>query len=191
MSLYHLSPPSLSDHLLSPHTLSLSTLSSSTISLNPLSQPCPLYPLSPTPFSLPHLVFLCPLSPHHLSLSTLPLHHLSPPSLSTHHHLSLTTFSSPTISLSHPVSAPPLSPPSLSIIYIYHIYSKHPGRADSIPPSTYVTNLSVILDRHYTMSQQASKLIQSSTYKLRLINVIRTKLTKPVVDRVVNAHGNQ
>ena len=34
---------------------------------------------------------------------------------------------------------------------------------------------------------QASKIIQSSTYKLRLINVIRTKLTKPVAERVLNA----
>ena len=47
--------------------------------------------------------------------------------------------------------------------------------------------LGVILDRQYTMSQQVSKIIQSSTYKLRLINVIRTKLTKPVAERVVNA----
>ena len=37
------------------------------------------------------------------------------------------------------------------------------------------------------MSQQVSKIIQSSTYKLRLINVIRPKLTKPVAERVVNA----
>ena len=44
----------------------------------------------------------------------------------------------------------------------------------------------MILDRHYTMSQQASKIIQSSTYKLRLINVISTMLTKPVAERVVN-----
>ena len=58
---------------------------------------------------------------------------------------------------------------------------------DSILASTYVTNLGVILDRPYTMSQQASKIIQSSTYKLRLINVIRKKLTKPVAERVVNA----
>ena len=58
---------------------------------------------------------------------------------------------------------------------------------DSVPASTYFTNLGVILDRHYTMSQHASKIIQSSTYKLRLINVIRTKLTKPVAKRVVNA----
>ena len=57
----------------------------------------------------------------------------------------------------------------------------------SIPASTHVTNLGVILDRHYTMSQQVSKIVQSSTYKLRLINVIRTKLTKPVAERVVNA----
>ena len=57
----------------------------------------------------------------------------------------------------------------------------------SMPASTHVTNLGVILDRHYTMSQQVSKIVQSSTYKLRLINVIRTKLTKPVAERVVNA----
>ena len=57
----------------------------------------------------------------------------------------------------------------------------------SIPASTYVTSLGVILDRYYKMSQQASKIIQSSTYKLRLINVIRTKLTKPVSEQVVNA----
>ena len=37
------------------------------------------------------------------------------------------------------------------------------------------------------MSQNASRLIQSSTHKLRLINVIRQKLTKPVAERVVNA----
>ena len=48
---------------------------------------------------------------------------------------------------------------------------------DSIPASKYVTNLGVVLDRHYIMSQQVSTSIQSSTYKLRLINVIRPKLT--------------
>ena len=58
---------------------------------------------------------------------------------------------------------------------------------DSIPASTYITNLGVILDGHFTMSQQVSKLIQSSTYKLPLINVIRTNLTKPVAERVINA----
>ena len=57
---------------------------------------------------------------------------------------------------------------------------------DIISASTHVTNLGVILNRHYTMSQQVSKIVQSSTYKLRLINVIRTKLTKPVAGRVVN-----
>ena len=57
----------------------------------------------------------------------------------------------------------------------------------STPGSTHVTNLGVILDSHYIMSQQVSKIVQSSTYKLRLINVIRTKLTKPVAERVVNA----
>ena len=36
----------------------------------------------------------------------------------------------------------------------------------SIPASTHVTNLGVNLDRHYTMSQQVSKIVQSSTYKL-------------------------
>ena len=58
---------------------------------------------------------------------------------------------------------------------------------DSISASKSVTNLGVVLDRHYIMSQQVSKLIQSSTYKLRLINVIRPKLTKSVAERVVNA----
>ena len=58
---------------------------------------------------------------------------------------------------------------------------------DSIPASKSITNLGVVLDRHYIMSQQVSKLIQSSTYKLRLINVIRPKLTKSVAERVVNA----
>ena len=58
---------------------------------------------------------------------------------------------------------------------------------DSIPASKSVTNLGVVLDRHYIMSQQVSKIIQSSTYKLRLINVIRPKLTKSVAERVVNA----
>ena len=57
----------------------------------------------------------------------------------------------------------------------------------SIPTSTHVTNLGAILDRHCTMSQQVSKIIPSSTYKLRPINVIRTKLTNPVAERVVNA----
>ena len=56
-----------------------------------------------------------------------------------------------------------------------------------IPAFTHVTNLCVILDIHYTMSQQVSRIVQSSTYKLRLINVIRIKLTKPVAERVVNA----
>ena len=57
---------------------------------------------------------------------------------------------------------------------------------DSIPASKSVTNLGVVLDRHYKMSQQVSKIIQSSTYKLRLINVIRPKLTKSVAEQVVN-----
>ena len=57
----------------------------------------------------------------------------------------------------------------------------------SIPASKSVTKLGVVLDRHYIMLQQVSKIIQSSTYKLRLIDVIRLKLTKSVAERVVNA----
>ena len=57
---------------------------------------------------------------------------------------------------------------------------------DIIPASKSVTNLGVVLDRHYIMSHQVSKTILSSTYKLRLINVIRPKSTMPVAERVVN-----
>ena len=48
---------------------------------------------------------------------------------------------------------------------------------DSMPASKSVTNLGAVLDRHYIMSQQVSKIIHSSTCKLRLINVIRLELT--------------
>ena len=58
---------------------------------------------------------------------------------------------------------------------------------DSIPASKSVTNLGVVLDGHYIMSHQVSEIIQSSTYKLRLINDISPKLTKSVAERVVNA----
>ena len=57
---------------------------------------------------------------------------------------------------------------------------------NSSPASKSVTNHGVVLDRHYIMSQQVSKIIQSSTYQLRLINVIRPRLTKSVAERVVN-----
>ena len=58
---------------------------------------------------------------------------------------------------------------------------------DNIPASNSVTHLDVVLDIHHIMLHQVSNIIQSSTYKLRLINVIRTRLTKSVAERVVNA----
>ena len=57
---------------------------------------------------------------------------------------------------------------------------------DSIPASNSVTHLDVVLDIHHIMLHQVSNIIQSYTYKLRLINVIRTRLTKSVAERVVN-----
>ena len=51
--------------------------------------------------------------------------------------------------------------------------------------SDYTSSIRVgVLDRHYLMSQQVLKIIQSA-YKLRLINVIRPKVTKSVAERVV------
>ena len=47
---------------------------------------------------------------------------------------------------------------------------------DVIRASFSVTDLGVVLDRHLKMSHQISKMVQTCTYKLRLINVIRNKL---------------
>ena len=46
---------------------------------------------------------------------------------------------------------------------------------DVICASFSVTDLGVVLDRHPKMSHQVSKMVQTCTYKLRLINVIRNK----------------
>ena len=58
---------------------------------------------------------------------------------------------------------------------------------DVIRASFSVTDLGVVLDRHLKMSHQVSKMVQTCTYKLRLINVIRNKLTVTVAERVINA----
>ena len=58
---------------------------------------------------------------------------------------------------------------------------------DVIRASFSVTDLGVVLDRHPKMSHQVSKMVQTCTYKLRLINVIRNKLTVTVAERVINA----
>ena len=58
---------------------------------------------------------------------------------------------------------------------------------DVIRASFSVTDLGVVLDRHLKMSHQVSKMMQTCTYKLRLINVIRNKLTVTVAERVIIA----
>ena len=58
---------------------------------------------------------------------------------------------------------------------------------DVIRASFSVTDLGVVLDRHLKMSHQVSKMVQTCTYKLRLINVIRNKLTVTVAERMINA----
>ena len=58
---------------------------------------------------------------------------------------------------------------------------------DVIHASLSVTDLGVVLDRHLKMSHHISKMVQTCTYKLRLINVIRNKLTVTVAERVINA----
>ena len=50
-----------------------------------------------------------------------------------------------------------------------------------------MTNLGVVLDHNLTMAYQVSKIVQICTYKLRLVNIIRDKLSVHVADRVVNA----
>ena len=58
---------------------------------------------------------------------------------------------------------------------------------DTISAAVSVSNLGVTLDRNLKMSQQVSRIVTSCSYKLRLINVIRNKLTPTVTERVVNA----
>ena len=56
-----------------------------------------------------------------------------------------------------------------------------------ISASLTVTNLGVVLDRNSTMAYQVSKIIRICTYKLRMVNIIRDKLSVHVAERVVNA----
>ena len=56
-----------------------------------------------------------------------------------------------------------------------------------ITASLTVTNLVVILDRNLTMTYQVSKIVRICTYKLRMVNIIRDKLSVHVAERVVNA----
>ena len=58
---------------------------------------------------------------------------------------------------------------------------------DAIRASFSVTDLGVVLDCHLNMSHHVSRMVQTCTYKLRLINVIRNKLTVTVAERVINA----
>ena len=50
-----------------------------------------------------------------------------------------------------------------------------------------MTNLGVVLDRNLTMAYQVSKIVRICTYKLRMVNIIRDKLSVHVAERVVNA----
>ena len=56
-----------------------------------------------------------------------------------------------------------------------------------ITVSLTVTNLGVVLDRNLTMTYQVSKILRICTYKLRMVNIIRDKLSVHVAERVVNA----
>ena len=58
---------------------------------------------------------------------------------------------------------------------------------DVIHASFSVTDLGVVLDRHLKMSHHVSRMVQTCTYKLQLINVIRNKLAVTVAERVINA----
>ena len=50
-----------------------------------------------------------------------------------------------------------------------------------------MTNLGVVLHRNLTMTYQVSKIVRICTYKLRMVNIIRVKLSVHVAERVVNA----
>ena len=56
-----------------------------------------------------------------------------------------------------------------------------------ISASLTVSNLGVVLDRNLTMAYQVSKILRICTYKLRMVNIIRDKLSVHVAKRVVNA----
>ena len=48
-------------------------------------------------------------------------------------------------------------------------------------------NVGVVLDCNLTMAYQVSNIVKICTYKLRLVNIIRDKLSVHVAKRVVNA----
>ena len=56
-----------------------------------------------------------------------------------------------------------------------------------ITASLTVTTLGVVLDRNLTMAYQISKIVRICTYTLRMVNIIRDKLSVYVAERVVNA----
>ena len=56
-----------------------------------------------------------------------------------------------------------------------------------ITASLRLTNLGVVLDRNLTMAYQLSQIVRICTYKLRMVNIIRDKLSVHVAERVVNA----
>ena len=47
--------------------------------------------------------------------------------------------------------------------------------------------LEVVLDRNLIIAYQVSKIVRICTYKLRMVNIIRDKLSVHVAERVVNA----
>ena len=49
-----------------------------------------------------------------------------------------------------------------------------------------MTNLGIVLDRNLTMAYQVSKIVRICTYKLRMVNIIRDKLSVHVAKLVVN-----
>ena len=55
-----------------------------------------------------------------------------------------------------------------------------------ITTSSTLTNLGVVLDCNLTMSYQVSKIVRICTYKLRLVNIIRDKLSVHVAKLIVN-----
>ena len=61
----------------------------------------------------------------------------------------------------------------------------------SIPASTHVTNLGVILDRHYTMSQQVSKIVQSSYLQITTVQRHQNKVNKACCRTSSKRHGNK
>ena len=56
-----------------------------------------------------------------------------------------------------------------------------------ITASSTVTNFGVVLDRNLTKAYPVSKIVRICTYELRLVNIIRDKLSVHVAERVVNA----